>query len=157
MPAVQDMADANERLIEEIAVRLGRSSMQMNMTNRAMEQCNDDSLKAVIEWIEAKRRGPMLKDWLGSWADTNDGKALIHTKNNLVLINGLLYRQYRLKDDIQDLHQFVVPHPHCITALNGCHQDAGHQGQRLTQELLRDRFWWPLMATQADNMVRECR
>ena len=130
VPAVQDMADANEKLIEEIAVRLGRSSVQMNVTDWVREQCSDDSLKAVIDWIEVKKRGPTLKDRLRSWADTYNGKALIHAKNNLVLINGLLYRQYRLKDDIEDLHQFVVPHPHHITALNGCHRDARHQGQR---------------------------
>ena len=31
--------------------------------------------------------------------------------------------------------------------MNGCHQDAGHQGQQQTLYLLHDQFWWPGMAT----------
>ena len=55
VPAIQDIADANEKLIEKIAVRLGRSSVQINMTDWVREQHSDDSLKAVIDWIEAKK------------------------------------------------------------------------------------------------------
>ena len=51
-PAVQDLADANEKLIEEITIKLGHSSIQMNVTDWVQEQRNDDSLRAVIKWIE---------------------------------------------------------------------------------------------------------
>ena len=78
----------------------------------------------------------MLKECLGDLAKTEEGKAFEQAKNNLVLVNGLLYRQHRLKDEIEDLHQFVVPGPHRITALNGCHRDTRHQGQCRMQELL---------------------
>ena len=63
----------------------------------------------------------MLKERLGDQAETDKGKAFNKAKNNFVLINGLLYWQHQMKDKIEDIHQFVVPQPHRITTLNGCH------------------------------------
>ena len=40
--------------------------------------------------------------------------------------------------------------------LNGCHQDAGHQGHHLTLSLLQEHFWWPGMAKQMRQTIRAC-
>ena len=38
-------------------------------------------------------------------------------------------------------------------AMNGCHWDAGHQGQQWILCLLHDQFWWPGMATQMQKVI----
>ena len=44
---------------------------------------------------------------------------------------------------------------HWVAAMNGCHQDAGHQDQQQTLYLLQDQFWWPSMATQMQNSDKQ--
>ena len=48
---------------------------------------------------------------------------------------------------------------HWVAAMNGCHRDAGHQGQQQTLYLLQDWFLWPSMATQMQTLIsnwQEC-
>ena len=61
----------------------------------------------------------MLKEQLGDLFKTDEGQGT-RQGTNLVL-NGPLYQQYWLKDDVEDLHQFVVLKPHHIVAFSGCH------------------------------------
>ena len=51
---------------------------------------------------------------------------------------------------------FVVPKEKCQLALDGCHQEAGHQGRDCTLSLLRERFWWPGMGMEASLLVKNC-
>ena len=46
------------------------------------------------------------------------------------------------KGESEDLMFFMVPRVHWVTALNGCHQDGGHQGHDCTLSLLQECFWW---------------
>ena len=43
-----------------------------------------------------------------------------------------------------------------MAAMNGCHQDAGHQGQWWMLCLLHDQLWWPDMATQIQKVICSC-
>ena len=45
---------------------------------------------------------------------------------------------------------------HQTAALNGCHQDAGHQGHDHTLSLLQECFWWPGMAKQMRQVIKAC-
>ena len=56
----------------------------------------------------------------------------------------------------EDLLLFVVPKVHWVAALNGCHQDAGHQGCDRTLSLLQEHFWWPGMTSQMWQSIRTC-
>ena len=51
----------------------------------------------------------------------------------------------------------MVPKTHWTATLNGCHQDAGHQGCDHTLSLLREHFWWPGMAKQIRQVIRACK
>ena len=51
---------------------------------------------------------------------------------------------------------FMVPRVHWVATLNGCHQDAGHQGHDRTLSLLPECFWWPGMANQMQQGIRTC-
>ena len=41
-------------------------------------------------------------------------------------------------------------------AIDGCHWDAGYQGQNRTACLLLERFWWPSMMIEVKNAVKRC-
>ena len=56
----------------------------------------------------------------------------------------------------EDLLLFVVPKVHQTAALNGCHQDAGHQHCDHTLSLLQECFWWLGMAKQMRQTIRVC-
>ena len=46
---------------------------------------------------------------------------------------------------------------HWVAAMNGCHWDAGHQGQQQMLYLLNDQFWWPGMAMQMQKVLSNCK
>ena len=50
----------------------------------------------------------------------------------------------------------VVPKAYRSRALTGCHDDVGHQGRMRTLSLLRERFFWPGMQTEAMQHVMKC-
>ena len=60
------------------------------------------------------------------------------------------------KGENEDLLPFMVPKEHRVTALNGCHQDARHQGHDHTLSLLQEYFWWPWMANQVRQSIKAC-
>ena len=51
---------------------------------------------------------------------------------------------------------FMVPRAHQVITLNGCHWDMGHQGHDHTLSLLQEHFWWPGMASQMQQAIRNC-
>ena len=59
-----------------------------------------------------------------------------------------------LKGENEDLLLFMVPKMHQTAALNGCLQDAGHQGHNHTLSLLQEFFWCPGMAKQMRQVIR---
>ena len=61
------------------------------------------------------------------------------------------------KGEIEDLLLFMVPKMYQTAALNGCHQDVGHQGHDHMLSLLQEHFWWPGMAKQMRQVIRACK
>ena len=56
----------------------------------------------------------------------------------------------------ETVFQFVVPQRHRGTALDGCHQEAAHQGQRRSAALMQECFWWPGMTRDLRNRIKKC-
>ena len=56
----------------------------------------------------------------------------------------------------EDLLLFVVPKAHCVTTLNRCHRDAGHQGCDQTLSLLQECFLWLGMTNQMWQSIKTC-
>ena len=69
---------------------------------------------------------------------------------------GTLYLWSVPKGETKDILLFMVPKAHCVAALNGCHQDAGHQGCDHTLSLLWEHFWWPGMTNQMQQSIKSC-
>ena len=60
------------------------------------------------------------------------------------------------KGKTEEVLAFVIPVGQCCLVLNGVHHNAGHQGQKWTLALTKERFWGPMMAEDCHSIVRGC-
>ena len=74
-----------------------------------------------------------------------------------MLYQGALYHHHTPAHKLEEVLWFVVPMAHQVAAMNGCHQDAGHQGQQQMLYLLQDWFCWPGMAMQMQKLISNCK
>ena len=120
-------------------------------------------LTACTRWLRTHKDTPfpktdaLLKKYLADNADTEEGCALFHVCNSLVLSRGLLYVSTIPKGEAEGISAFLVPTGQCHAALNGVHCNMGHQGQQMTLALMQEQFWWPMMVDDCQALVRGCQ
>ena len=125
-----------------------------NITNWKLEQQEDPVLyQAIKHWKAPKET---FKEALLKITDRKAVLAYVKSKDQLIMKNGLLYRQSKLGQTGETVLQFVVPQVHRNAALNGCHHEAAHQGQSRSLLLMQERFWWPSMVRDLRNHIRKC-
>ena len=90
--------------------------------------------------------------------DTPEVKSLLRIRKSLKLVKDILYRKtYTDNSSSKKVQwQLVVPKAYRSRALVGCHDDVGHQGRMRTLSLLRERFYWPGMQTEAMQHIQQC-
>ena len=115
------------------------------------EQRADPNLTVIIKLIES---GQLQKRKLHG-KDSPEVKSLLRVRKSLRLVKDILYRKTYSDNSSSKkmLWQLIVPKAHRSTALAGCHDDVGHQGKMRTLSLLRERFFWPDMQTEATQYV----
>ena len=128
----------------------------MHVTNWAAAQREDPELDAVLQWLEAKMKMD-LRTLLWEHISSEEGKVIWRNHQNFTVLQSTLYLHSTPKGENEDLLLFVMPKTHWTAALNGCHQDAGHQGHDCTLSLLQECFWWPGMAKQMRQVIRSCK
>ena len=79
----------------------------------------------------------------------------VKAKEQLLIKNSLLYQKTRQGQADKIVFQFVVPQRHRGTTLDGCHQEAAHQGQRRSTTLMQEHFWWPGMTRDLRNHIKK--
>ena len=113
----------------------------------------------VIDWKQEQKKDPVLyqvakhlraihdtfRAALLKVLDKKATAAYIKAKEQLLIKNGLLYRKTWQGQAKEVVFQFVVPQRHRGIALDGCHQEAAHQGQHRSAALMQECFWWPGM------------
>ena len=126
----------------------------LHVTNWKQAQKDDPALYAVVKNL----RTPLnqFKDALKHVLDQKSIRAFIKARENLAMKNGLLYHKLRFKATGEDVWRFVVPKTHHSVALDGCHREAAHQGQHRSFSLMQEHFWWPGMARELKNRVKNC-
>ena len=115
----------------------------------------DPILKTVIEWISGQKVQD-LKYLMGDDSNTEEGKTILWEGKKLMLYQGSPLPSPHPHLQIGGILQFIVPKAYQVAAMNGCHWDAGHQGQHQTLNLLHDWLWWPGMATQMQKAISSC-
>ena len=143
-PAV---VEGDYSLEKEVYVAARQVLIEMHMTDWAKRQREDPVLNAVLDWMEAQKKTD-LKTLLEEHASSVDGQLVWRNHQNFMIHQKALYLCTTPKGESEDLMLFVVPRAHWVAAVNGCHQDAGHQGHGHTLSLLQEHFWWPEMTSQ---------
>ena len=148
-------------LVDGVRVQAARLAL-MHVVNWEDAQEADMVLAACRKWIKAhkdtpaERRDALLKKYMGSQADMEEGRALFHICNSLVMSKGLLYISTMPKGELEGVLAFLVPSSQHTIALNSIHQDAGHQGQQRMLAMVQECFWWPMMVEDCKALVRGC-
>ena len=76
---------------------------------------------------------------------------------NFTVLQDALYLCSTPKGENEDLLLFIVLRAHWTAALNGHHQDAGHQGHDNTLSLLQEHFSGSRLAKQMRQTIRACK
>ena len=125
-----------------------------NITDWKLEQQEDLVLYQVVKHRKASRES--FKEALLKVTDRKAVSAYAKSKDQLIMKNGLLYRQSKQGLTQETVFQFVVPQIHRNAALDECHREAAHQGQSRSQSLMQEQFWWPGMARDLRNRIKKC-
>ena len=149
-PAVIEGDQEREK---EVWVTAGWVLVVMNVTDWAAAQKEDPKLDAVLQWLESKKK-TNLGTLLGEHISSEESQMVWRNHQNFTTLQGTLYLHSMPKGVNEDLLLFMVPKTHWTATLNGCHQDAGHQGCDCTLCLLQENFCWPRMATQMRQVIR---
>ena len=159
-----------------IPPELSLDSDSSSNINWMKEQTADPNLTVIMKLIES---GQLQKRKLHG-KDSPEVKSLLRIRKSLKLVKDILYRKtytvnrrirksLKLVKDIlyrktytvnssskRILWQLIVPKAYRSRALAGCHDDVGHQGRMRTLSLLRERFFWPGMQSEAIQYVLKC-
>ena len=103
------------------------------------------------------KRDALLKKYLGDHMESEEGHALFHVCNSLVLNKGLLYVSTMPKGEAEGILAFLVLTRQHRTALNGVRSYVGHQGQQQMLALAQECFWWLMMVEDCQALVRGCQ
>ena len=128
----------------EVNMRSARVSTQMHITDWAEAQQEDPEIEPAMDWCCLNKKKSL--DWTAH-----------EVKVQLTLSGGLLYYQHKPNYQLEEVKQFIVLQTHRRMAIDGCHQDAGHQGKKRTENLISGRFWWPGVYEDVDRAVKNCR
>ena len=137
-----------------IPPELSLDSDSSSNINWMKEQRADPNLTVIIKLIES---GQLQKRKLHG-KDSPEEKSLLRIRKSLKLVKDILYRKTYTDNSSSKkiLWQLIVPKAYRSRALAGCHGDVGHQGRMRTLSLLRERFFWPGMQSEAIQYVLKC-
>ena len=149
-PTPDRRGDCQEEVVEARPARLAT----INVTDWKQEQKEDPILYQVAKHLRAPRE--TFKAALHKVLDKKATATYVKAKEQLLIKNGLLYRKAWQGQADEIVFQFVVPQRHRGTTLDGCHQEAAHQGQRHSTTLMLECFWWPGITRDFRNCIKKC-
>ena len=145
----------------ESRVEAGTQPLQTTLAE-ALEACPARlSTVHVTDWKKAQKEDPVLyqvvknlkasreqfKEALKLLIEKKSVRDYIKMKDRLVLKDGLLYLKTYEGKVKEVLYRFLVPKAHRSKALDGCHREAAHQGQKRSLSLLSERCKVPCGVT----------
>ena len=148
-PTPDCQGDCQEETVVARPTRLATT----NVTDWKQEQKEDPVLYQVAKHLRAPRE--TFKAALHKVLDKKATAAYIKAKEQLLIKNGLLYWKTQQGQADKIMFQFVVPWRHRGAALDGCHQEAAHQGQCCSTALMQECFWWPGMTRDLRNHIKK--
>ena len=120
---------------EAVAARAAKLA-STNIIDWKVEQKDDPVLYQVVKHLRAPQE--TFKEALLTVLDKKATTAYVKAKEQLLLKNSLLYRKTHIGPAKETIFQFVVPQRHRSAAMDGCHREAAHQGQRWSASLMQE-------------------
>ena len=145
-----DHQEGSQVTVEARPARLATT----NVTDWKQEQKEDPVLYQVAKHLRVPR--DTFRVALHKVLDKKATAAYVKAKEQLLIKNGLLYRKTQQGQADETVFQFVVPQRHRGAALDGCHREVAHQGQRCSAALMQEHFWWPGMTRDLRNRIKKC-
>ena len=149
-PTPDCQGDPQEVTVEARPARLATT----NVTDWKQEQKEDPVLNQVAKHLRVPHE--TFKVALHKVLDKKATASYIKAKEQLLIKNGLLYQKTQQGQADEIVFQFVVPQRHRGATLDGCHQEAAHQGQHCSTALMQECFWWPDMTRDLRNCIKKC-
>ena len=125
-----------------------------NVTDWRQEQKEDPVLYQLAKHLRAPHE--TFKAALHKVLDKKATTAYVKVKEQLLIKNGLLYCKTWQEPAGEIVFQLIVPQRHWSAALDGCHQEAAHQGQHCSTCLMQEHFWWLGMTQDLRNCIKKC-
>ena len=151
-PHVEVLAHAGHTVPPEIETPSSLTpDPQVKTPNWAREQRNDDVIRRVIYFVE--QGNPPSADQRS--AEPERVRCLLREWNKLVMNEGVLYR---VKEDVEGgkIKQLILPEKYKAEVLKSLHDEIGHLGIERTTDLVRERFYWPHLASDVMKYVKTC-
>ena len=127
----------NQKASQEVTIGARPARLATtNITDWKLEQQKDPVLYQVVKHRKASQE--TFKEALLKVTDRKAVSAYAKSKDQLIMKNGLLYRQSKQGQTQETVLQFVVPQIHRNAALDGCHHEAAHQGQSHSLSLMQE-------------------
>lgn len=125
-----------------------KSLGQMSKQELIAAQEDDADIKSAIQAVK-----------YGKWPEEN-GSCSEHSRlkkemGKLMLKDGLLHRLSK-RPSGEELTQLVLPSVFKEMVLKATHDELGHLGIERTTDLLRSRFFWPKLASDVEQYVKNC-
>ena len=149
-PTPDHQEGSQEVTVEARPARLATT----NVTDWKQEQKEDPVLYQVAKHLRVPH--DTFRAVLHKVLDKKATAAYVKVKEQLLIKNSLLYRKTWQGQADETVFKFVVPQRHRGTALDGCHREAAHQGQRRSTALMQECFWWPGMTQDLRNHIKKC-
>ena len=120
------------------------------------------SQKEFREIRQTQRKDKLIDKWriavidkkLPSRFTSKDDLTMRKQYKNLRIKRGILFRCIQEEDRI--IEQPVVPETYRTEILKAIHNDIGHPGKKRTLRLIRERFYWPGVGSDACEWVEKC-
>ena len=97
-----------------------------------------------------------LVKYVAKETDSSGMQVLLKYRKDLFLKNRLLYQKVILKNNSEQISQFVLPKNFICKVILACHDDYGHLGMERTLGLLQEWFFWPKMGGDVWTHIRTC-
>ena len=113
-------------------------------------QRNDPNLKHITDQLEAGSRV------LAPRTQTNHSvdRRYFKDSDRLFMAHDKLYRKAEVNG--QEFQQLVLPMAFREVVFRAFHDDLGHQGRDRTTSRIKQRFYWPAMDSDIQQLVRQC-
>ena len=139
--------------VEEILTAYAAKFSTVHVTDWKAQK-EDPVLYTIVKHLKLPQEE--FKDSLKWILDKKAIRAYLRFREGLMMKDGHLYHKTHLKQNSEEIFCFVVPKTHRDVALDGCHCKATHQSQCHSFSLMQEYFWWPGMAKDIEQRVKNC-